>query len=141
MYDIHMKKLPEFIEQNKIQVVFEDKKAQQHYVNALKKVSKGVDTWDYQWAFTIMTQNGLCIIPNVNLVANIGFGVDSTHAINKDDKLANIEAKHLGKIVDPAQVLVDREADNFTGREAFQPPPLLLRIQNKLSNVNNSIDY
>jgi hypothetical protein len=37
------------------------------------------DSWDYQWQFSIWQQNGLCIIPKVNLISNIGFIQDATH--------------------------------------------------------------
>ena len=37
-------------------------------------------TWDYQWLFTIVNNNGLCILPDCNLITNIGVGVaDNTH--------------------------------------------------------------
>ncbi len=30
-----------------------------------------IDTWDYQWTFASWLQNGLTILPNINLVQNI----------------------------------------------------------------------
>jgi len=36
-------------------------------------------TWDYQWAYTCFINNGLCIMPNVNLVSNIGFSKEAFH--------------------------------------------------------------
>ncbi|MBP2627634.1 MAG: hypothetical protein H6Q68_2345 [Firmicutes bacterium] len=38
-----------------------------------------IDTWDYQFFFSCLVQSGLHILPNVNLVSNIGFGPESTH--------------------------------------------------------------
>ncbi|MSP26146.1 MAG: glycosyltransferase family 2 protein [Myxococcales bacterium] len=38
-----------------------------------------VDAWDYQWLLTAMIQGTLAVIPEVNLVSNIGFGADATH--------------------------------------------------------------
>lgn len=38
-----------------------------------------IDTWDYQWSFSRLLQSGLSVVPSRNLVANIGFGEDSTH--------------------------------------------------------------
>jgi hypothetical protein len=38
-----------------------------------------IDTWDYQWAYTCLKNNQFCIRPNLNLVKNIGFTVNSTH--------------------------------------------------------------
>ncbi len=36
-----------------------------------------INTWDIQWVFTCLINNGLCVTPRVNLVSNIG--VDGTH--------------------------------------------------------------
>lgn len=38
-----------------------------------------INTWDYQWVFTCRIQNGLVILPNSNLISNIGFGSAATH--------------------------------------------------------------
>lgn len=48
---------------------------------------KGNDVWDYQWMFACWTQNALAIIPEVNLIENIGFGENSTHFKNGSDPL------------------------------------------------------
>ena len=40
---------------------------------------KKIDTWDYQWLFALFVNNGLAIIPNENLISNIGFGPGATH--------------------------------------------------------------
>lgn len=37
------------------------------------------DTWDWQWTFACWMQRGLSILPNRNLVLNIGFSPDATH--------------------------------------------------------------
>ena len=37
------------------------------------------DSWAYAWYFSILQNDGICIIPKVNLVKNIGFGAESTH--------------------------------------------------------------
>ena len=36
-------------------------------------------TWDYQWVYTCWSKNGLSIIPNKNLVQNLGMGPQGTH--------------------------------------------------------------
>lgn len=51
-----------------------------------------VDWWDYQWDFARYIQSGLAIVPQKNLVKNIGFGVMATHTQNGDSKSANMEA-------------------------------------------------
>jgi len=51
-----------------------------HWRKAWGRVSSGrIDTWDFQWTFTCMSQGGLAVVPNVNMVSNIGFGANATH--------------------------------------------------------------
>jgi len=38
-----------------------------------------IDTWDYQWAFCNIINNGLTCISSKNLISNIGFGENATH--------------------------------------------------------------
>jgi hypothetical protein len=38
-----------------------------------------IDTWDYQWFFTIWKNEGVCAMASSNLTENLGFGVDATH--------------------------------------------------------------
>ena len=37
------------------------------------------NTWDFQWFYTILKNEGKCILPAVNMVENKGFGEGSTH--------------------------------------------------------------
>ncbi len=39
----------------------------------------GINTWDFQWLYTSLINNMLCVVPSVNMVRNIGFGPDATH--------------------------------------------------------------
>lgn len=41
--------------------------------------SKGFNTWDYQWVYAHLINNGLSIVPAENLVSNVGFRADATH--------------------------------------------------------------
>ena len=57
-----------------------------------------IDSWAYQWSFTLYKNNQLTIIPKNNFILNIGFGEDSTHTKGynpyKDmtlDEVADIE--------------------------------------------------
>ncbi len=37
------------------------------------------DTWDYQWYFARIINNGMAITPSLNLIENIGFDENATH--------------------------------------------------------------
>lgn len=74
-----------------------------------------INTWDYQWVLNCWIQNGLCILPSVNLVSNIGFSADGTHTTNTSSRVANLPVKPINfPLLHPAFMLRDTEADDFT---------------------------
>jgi hypothetical protein len=40
------------------------------------------NVWDYQWQFTCKIHSGLVVIPNRNLIINLGFGAGGTNTLN-----------------------------------------------------------
>lgn len=54
---------------------------------------KGVprDVWDFQWNVACYAQNALCIVPERNLVENIGFNDNATHTSSTSPVFANLE--------------------------------------------------
>ncbi len=69
------------------------------------KSNKPINTWDYQLSFSIFIRDGVCIVPNTNLISNIGFGDGATHTLQSDGlssnyprKEINLRKKHLEKI-------------------------------------------
>jgi hypothetical protein len=53
-----------------------------------------VDWWDYQWDFARFAQSGLAIVPEKNLVKNLGFGEGATHT-KKMSKHAHMDAQDI----------------------------------------------
>ena len=89
-----------------------------------------VNTWDYQWEFTRKMQSGLCVIPNKNLVRNIGFGSDSTHT----KKPFNINMKVdelIFPLIHPNGVYKDHIQDELFF-ETFISPSFVTRIKRRL---------
>ncbi len=114
-----------------------------HWAEVLDKVFDGEknDVWDYQWMFTCWVQHGLAIIPNVNLVSNIGFGSDATHTKEDAYEMANLEVQPMGfPLTHPAYITPDFEADrfaysNYFAKESYRlgfPKIVLKRIFNFL---------
>ncbi len=45
------------------------------------------NSWAYAWFYTILKNNGLCIVPKVNLVQNVGVGeAAATHTTGQNDR-------------------------------------------------------
>ena len=49
------------------------------------------DVWDYQWAYARVLHGTCSIVSSVNQMSNIGFGIESTHTPNPDDRRGNME--------------------------------------------------
>lgn len=69
------------------------------------------DSWAYRWSFSVMLKRGLCIIPAVNLVSNVGFREDSTHTFSPTSRRANAPALGLLPLRHPEFIGVRHRAD------------------------------
>jgi hypothetical protein len=80
-----------------------------------------IDTWDYQWTISIWLNRGLAIIPNKNLVSNIGFGADALHTIEEIDGLSNVPTQPILPLKYPASIERNKAADrNFAYQYNFR---------------------
>ncbi|MGN6178174.1 MAG: nucleotide-diphospho-sugar transferase [Mucilaginibacter sp.] len=70
-----------------------------------------INSWGYQLDFVNFFNNGLTIIPNVNLISNIGFREDATHTIQSDSVYADMPVEELGEITHPVFILPEKNAD------------------------------
>jgi hypothetical protein len=74
----------------------------------------GADFWDHQWTFACWAQNGLSVVPHVNLVKNIGFGEHATHTKWKGDTRAGQPLESMTfPLRHPPYVFRDRHGDDI----------------------------
>ncbi|MBD2579002.1 glycosyltransferase family 2 protein [Oscillatoria sp. FACHB-1406] len=113
--DLSMKTWSEFKQEGLLDLVCEDRWEKLYWIQVFDRCfTDGHFEWDYSWLYTGWSQNRLSIIPNVNLVSNIGFRADATHLKNGNSPLANIPAVELENIKHPPCVVRHKEADNYT---------------------------
>ena len=87
--------------------------------------------WDYQWTFACWQHQGLCILPQVDLVANIGFTADGTHTI-RHNQFADLALGSMDfPLRHPPELIRDRRADIFSQRSKFNLD-LWARLKRKL---------
>ena len=58
-------------------------------INFERMYNKEIDTWDYQLAYLLLKKNAKCIFPKLNLITNIGFGLDATRTNDINSDAAN----------------------------------------------------
>lgn len=137
-YDFKMKLWPEIQGGNFLRNIFQDPKALKNWERVFQNVYEGqIDTWDYQWTFACWIQNGLAIIPEVNLVSNIGFGEESTHTREKSD-FSNVSTHAIAfPLVHPPFVMRHFAADSFTQNTLYNylDSSVSNRMKNKIKNL------
>lgn len=96
------------------------------------KTSKDKSIWDYQWLYYIWKAKGICILPNQNLVENIGFRSDATHTFNSFVDYNKNWVKPLLKIQHPKSFKINHSADWYSFKNHFSTTG---SIKNKLRNI------
>jgi hypothetical protein len=111
-YDIDVKALPAFKQEGLVERISPYRHVQDGFMALLDLAyEKAWDNWDIQASFTIWQQDGVGIVPNVNLVSNIGFGSEATNTTSTDDPMANLPVAALGAMQHPAAFFIDTEYD------------------------------
>ncbi len=74
-----------------LEKVFTHTAEKKFYINMFRQMKSGkIDTWDFQWLFAHLFHDCLTIIPNVNLVSNIGLvGTHMKNRIFKNSRMKN----------------------------------------------------
>ena len=125
-YDVEMKSWPNFKKNNLLNDFFDSKKELKYWEKRFDTMYhfKKPDTWDYQWFYCCLKNNGLSIIPNSNLIENIGFGKDATHTTSQTispSVLKNLKPNSSGilpiKYLD--HFIRSKKADKYTSVNQF----------------------
>jgi hypothetical protein len=88
LYDFHMNHYEEVRRRKYLDLSYNTIYERDFYQYVFGKMYKGDaqtssrTIWDYQWQFACKINSGLTIVPNKNLVSNLGFGPDGTNTLN-----------------------------------------------------------
>ena len=128
-YNVEMLLWPKYKSMKFLKTNFPDKKEylywNKFFTSFYENGSPG--TWDYQWFFTSLINNGLTITPNINLIENIGFGPDATHTkVGKSPSKILDYKKDSGviPILHPTFILRSTYADKIVEIKNFSGPYL-----------------
>lgn len=138
-YDVTARSYPRFQASGAMANIFPSKRMQHAFLRDFANAHHNrVDTWDYQWTFALCRQNGLAVIPNTNLVRNIGFGSEATHTVDEGSVFSEMSTGSIGAIVHPEFVFPDLEADQYTFCRMHRFPwrRVLLKYLKKIAAVS-----
>jgi hypothetical protein len=144
-YDVAMHSWPQARQENWISKFLSNPIEREYWSNVFEEVYAGkIDTWDYQWVYACWRSDGIGIIPNANLITNIGTGRGATHTKGASSSL-EIPSGTLGELRHPRNITVVRAADQFTfdehygGNEMRRERNPFKRVRRKLSKLKNKI--
>ena len=80
-YDKDIADWPSYKSKGILNKIFESRREKIFWMKTLDNIYyySRPNTWDYQWSYTCFINSGLTIIPNENLIYNIGFDDEATH--------------------------------------------------------------
>lgn len=110
------------------------KKAQEFWIKNFRQTIKGNDSWDSLWMYTLWYNDGLAVLPQKNLVKNIGFGEDATHT-KEEKSLINTEIFSIEEINYKKEISQDKAADEYTFKSLYYKPfhtKVILKIKQML---------
>ncbi|MCA1632211.1 MAG: glycosyltransferase family 2 protein [Acidobacteria bacterium] len=109
-YDVGMKLWDDLRDTPWLLDLFGDAEVAALWRTIFDKTRAGFNTWDYQWAFACWTQHALAVLPERNLISNIGFGAMATHtkAVSREANIP-VEAMEF-PLRHPPYMVHNREA-------------------------------
>jgi len=114
-YDYHMKSWPEFQQSGAFAQIFEDPYEKEFWRGAFERIHidpQEINTWDIQWQYVIWSQAGLVVVPNKNLIGNIGCNLPNrVHYSDQYDFREDVPVEHIEDINHPSFMVRNRAAD------------------------------
>lgn len=109
--------------------------------SSFSKVATGrLDTWDYQLAYLCMSREWMWIIPQRNLVTNIGFGESATHTLDKDSLYSQIKSLDLARpYVHPEEIAPNQEFDEWLRNTLHRESQLKSLVLRALAHLPDSL--
>jgi hypothetical protein len=144
-YSFDIKDLNRFIEK-KIKKIFKGSADRNFWINIFKSIEEHkIDTWDYQWVYSILNNNGICINPAKNLITNIGFGADAAHTTSADPDLNNQQRFEIDVLLHPRKIKINNNLVHKINKDVYGINNLYLyeKILGKLKKIikNNLFLY
>ncbi len=141
-YDVKISNYPKFKESNQLKYIFKNERMNEILYKKFDEVYENrIDTWDIQWEYTILSNNGLVILPEVNLVSNIGFRADATHTTGFDKNVANKPTFPLDEIVHPTFMIANSDADDYIFDKEHPKERTITKILRKTKNLIKKVIF
>jgi hypothetical protein len=83
-YSLMLENLDEIETNRQFELIFSKKELVQKHKIFRNVINGKIDTWDYQWSFTLYKNCQFTVIPQKNFILNLGFDLEATHTKGKN---------------------------------------------------------
>ena len=119
-FDVAMQSWTEFKNAGHLRAVFETPQEQEFWADILQRSFEDqTNSWAFVWCYTCWSQGALTVLPDVNLVSNLGFGEEATHTVDRLSPIANLPTGEIWRISHPPFLVRQADADTFTFEQVF----------------------
>ncbi len=118
-FDLKIPDWPAFRDQGGLSSWCTSRRELDYWTKMFDKVYAGEShSWAFPWTLATWMNSGMTVLPQVNLVTNIGFGADATHT-RKRSRCASLPIESLVSVEHPKWIVRDGQADQFTDDHVF----------------------
>jgi hypothetical protein len=96
---------------------------------------KKIDTWDIQWFMTVWFNKARTVIPNTNLIRNIGYGKQATHTKHIPAWFRKLTYGSIPVIKHPTSVEIDEGADRFSADTLYKSYYIIYAVKKIVKKV------
>jgi len=119
-YDTKMKSYPDFKKKGGMKKILPNIAERIFWKTSFDNKYRGYhDNWDAKWLYTIFSNNGLGIVPEVNLITNIGSGPDASVTVNLDNRLILPTKRISYPLRHPDRIIENNQYSRKTFRRVF----------------------
>ena len=138
-YDLEMKSWSSVENQHRVLGQYTESSAEREYWHSIftRQHAGEINTWDYSWTYASWLNDGLTILPERNLVSNIGFGNSATHTFDTQSPMANRSTYQVEIGRHPERIERDVESDRVIRRIVFEPEPIVARHRSIVTRLVN----
>jgi hypothetical protein len=98
------------------------------------------DNWDFKWNIACYAQNALSVVPEKNLMANIGFDKEGTHTLLADPFFANLKTNPIAfPLRHPPFVFADRIPEQNLSKNIFSNLPIKSKLGLRFRHIAGSL--
>jgi hypothetical protein len=116
-YDFDLKDWKAFQAENGLESLFADKAIKDFWRSNFEAAAHGDGSiWDYQWVYKNLKEDRLAIVPNWNMIENIGFSDSATHTSRRRSRMPCVANDIPSEIAHPRFIFPSVAADAFSYR-------------------------